>query len=164
MTAQRVTQAGIAGLAEQQQVEVVLNANVMRPYLQAHEEEPHAACGLNGNNLDGDDLNGRVLHVHVLDAKYEPGARCRSSTRWASACSSAIWSGPARPHAPAAMQLHAFEDDPALPGLRTVLDGAAMGGILGEVLPECVAGAARHRALPGDAPALPAGQTLYAAF
>ena len=138
MTTQHATQTGIPGLAEQQQVEVVLNAHAMRPYLQAHEES-RTRRRTEREQLDGH-LNAR--HTYWTPST-NPAHAVRSSTRWASACSSANWSGPARPLRRPAMHLHAFEDDPALPGLRTVLDGEAMGGILGEVLPECTAGAAR---------------------
>ena len=115
MTAQQATHTELPGLGERQQVEVLLNAHAMRPYLQAH----------------------------VLDAKNEPGVRLAVLYEVGEGLliGELEWAG--TPHAPSGLQLRAFEDDPALPGLRTVLDGAAMGGILGEVLPECVAGAAR---------------------
>ncbi len=106
---------------------------------------------------------GPFLQAHVLDAKYEPGARL--AVLYAVGERLLIgeleWAG--MPHAPSGMQLHAFEDDPALPSLRTVLDAEAMAGILREALPECTSGEVAHRAVPGDAPALPAGQTLHAA-
>ena len=133
MKTQYAAQTGIPGTGEQQQVEAALNAHAMRSHLQGHAGGVDAAYGSNGHSLN----------THVLDAKYEPGARCTvlyevgerlliGELEWAGA-----------PEAPAAMHLHAYEDDPALPGLRTVLDGEAMGDILGEVLPECTAGAAR---------------------
>jgi hypothetical protein len=133
MTRQSAAQMRIPGLAEQQYVEAVLNAHAMQPYLQAYVEEAHAAPGLNERGLNG----------HVLDAKYEPGARCAVLYAVGERLLIGELQWPGTPDAAPTLQLHAYEDDPALRGLRTVLDGEAMAGILSRALPECASGALR---------------------
>ena len=97
MKTEHATQTGIPGLGEQQQVEAALNAHAMRPHLQDHAGVPQAAGGPKGHSLS----------THVLDAKYEPGARCAvlyevgerlliGELAWAGALPCAVRHAPAR--------------------------------------------------------------------
>jgi hypothetical protein len=85
----------------------------------------------------------------VLDAKYEPGDCCSilyqlgerlviGELQWKATADG--MPDTASAVRPPAMLVYAFEDDPALPGLRTVLDSQQMAGILSQALPECTAG------------------------
>ena len=75
--------------------------------------------------------------VHVLDAKYRPGDRCtvlyEVDGRLLTGRLDLAGEGPG-----AGLRLVAFPDDPALPALATVLDGAAMARHLTDALGERV--------------------------
>lgn len=130
------TPATKTAAAAHQQAQLALNPRIMGPYLLQESAAQQPAS--------------RAANVcQVLDAKYEPGERCSflyqvgerlviGELQWNEAAGG-------MPHMagdlhPPAMQVHAFEDDPALPGLRTVLDGRQMADILDRALPECAAG------------------------
>jgi len=124
-----ITQASV-----QQQVELALRPRVMHRYL-THLHEP----------LRGEKHNSAACHV--LDAKYEPDARCSilyqlgerlviGELQWPKT-ELAMLDARAEmpPHQDALeMQVYPFEHDPALPGLTTVLDGQKMASILADSL------------------------------
>lgn len=86
---------------------------------------------------------------HVLDMKYAPDEQCTLLYQWGEALyiGAYQWQGAptaptARAHwlAPLGMWLYDFTQDPALPGLATVLDAQALTNTLQAVLPYCQTG------------------------
>jgi hypothetical protein len=125
----------IADADAHQQVELALNPRAMRPYL-LHTGAAQQSASRSANVCQ------------VLDAKYEPGARCAilyqlgerlviGELQWNEMASGTL--DAAGDVHPPAMQIYAFEDDPALSALRTVLDSQQMARILSQALPECAA-------------------------
>lgn len=90
----------------------------------------------------------RQAACHILDAKVEPGAKCTILYQMGERLvigelpSTATHRRPetASPDRLPEMQIYAYEHDPALPGLPTVLDGPAMVALLNTALPDCASG------------------------
>lgn len=96
--------------------------------------------------------DGPAPECRILDVKYEPGEYCTVLYQLGErmVIGTITW-GEADDELPPAqhtidalgMQVYLFEHDPALPGLETARDPAAMARALNESLPECRDGAAR---------------------
>lgn len=121
--------------ATHQQVELALRPRVM---------QHHLSC-LYGQDTDD---QRTPAACHILDAKVEPGAHCSILYQLGERLVIGKLQWPALPDAPAStaalrlaeMQIYSYEQDPALPGLTTVLDGQQMAALLNTLLPECAAG------------------------
>lgn len=132
-TAQRFPTATVAALnaAFQQQVEFALHPRRMQEHLSAIYA-PQAVC-------------------HILDAKYEADAHCSVLYQLGERLvigevhreAATLGTSATDPLRLPAIQTYPYEDDPALPGLTTALDGQKMAATLNAILPECVAGEAR---------------------
>lgn len=86
---------------------------------------------------------------HVLDMKYAPDEQCTLLYAWAEALYIGVYQWQGAPTAPTAhahwlaplgMWLYDFTQDPALPGLATVLDAQALTNTLQAALPYCQSG------------------------
>jgi Phosphotransferase enzyme family len=127
-----LTETAPNSAAEQRhQVQIALQLQVMAAYLHELLGEPGAR---------------HTPECRILDMKYEPGDYCTilyqlgermliGTIRWGEA--EGELPETARLIAPLGMQVYRFEQDPALPGLATALDGPAMAQVLEQTLPEC---------------------------
>src|SRR5215510_12836231 len=136
--------------AEQRhQVQLALQPQIMAAYLQEQLGAPGAR---------------HAPECRILDMKYEPGDYCTilyqlgewmviGTFRWGKAEDELP--ATARLIEPLGMQVYRFEQDPALPGLATALDGPAMARA-GAVATGVSRRRRAHPTLPGHALALPA--------
>lgn len=122
--------ARAAGADERKQVDKALDARAMAGYLEvafpSAPTVPRPAC-------------------RVVDAKYEPGARCTilyqlgdrlvlGSLRWDRDLKAA---DQGRRIEELGMTVYEFPHDPSIPGLAPCLEPGAMDRVLAEILPEC---------------------------
>lgn len=134
MTAVAARSSLVPPLEQRRQVEAALRPQTVAPYLAAALDLPHPQR-----------RQGSSGACHVLDVKYEPGAYCTILYRLNAqlVIGTIHWIGTetqlpaqARVVAPLNMHVYRFEDDPALPGLPTVMDPSAMASALRPILPD----------------------------